>query len=738
MSGIDHRPARNANPPSVNHVALAAGSRIGRYEILGILGQGGFGITYRARDTQLAREVAIKEYLPTGLAVRQGGSTVMPLSTEVADDFTWGRERFIEEGRTLATLHEAPAIVRVFDFLEANGTAYIVMELLLGETLDRKLKRQGTLAYDEVYAVLWPLLDGLQHVHDAGFLHRDIKPANVLLNAAGRPTLIDFGASRAAMASRTMAMTAIFTPGYAAPEQFTTARQGPWTDIYGLAATLYHAIAGEPPPRGFDRALDDSYQPLADRGWDDFPRRLLAGIDRALAVRPADRPQSIADWRSILRHGALADEESTVPKAAPKAPGVAPVAAGGVRLERRLVLYLGAGFVAVALIAGGYLAVTPRLAASPTSLQDARLEKAESERHKAEAELARLRADLEAQTRAAQQKEQAEAAVRQAAMEEEQRKANARRQAEEEANRQAVAEAEARRQAYEAQAKAQAERQRAEEAAAQKAAADVRARAEAEARAKADAEARDKADADGKKAAEAIENGLRLSTVDRQRLQVALTALGFDTRGRTGAFGPRTREMIAGWQKVHKLAPTGFLNAAQQQELLREAAPALSRYDEEQKKSEDDKRHADEARRKAEEAAARPTGPAAATPSAASTPPPQSAARTASPFDGSYRGTLSYELVGGWSSVTSSIVANLQIANGRVTGELVDRRCGAYPITATVSSTGELSGAIRFMLDVQCSLGPGTASGRINGNRLQLDIHAASGRATGSLVKGGN
>lgn len=323
-------------------------------------------------------------------------------------------------------------------------------------------------------------------------------------------------------------------------------------------------------------------------------------------------------------------------------------------------------------------------------------------------------------------------------MEEEQRKVLARRQAEEEANRKAAAEAEAQRQAAEAQAKVQAERQRAVEEAAQKAATDARARAEAEARAKAEAEAREKADADSRKAAEAVENGLRLSTVDRQRLQVALTSLGFDTRGRTGAFGPRTREMIAGWQKAHKLTPTGFLNAAQQQELLREAAPALSRYDEEQKKPEDDKRQAEEARRKTEEAAARSTGPAAAPPPAASTPPAQSAARTASPFDGSWRGTLSYELAGGWSSVTSSIVANLQIANGRVTGELVDRRCGAYPITATVSPTGELGGAFRFMLDVQCSLGPGTASGHINGNRLQLDIRAGFGRATGSLLKGGN
>src|SRR4030095_7934422 len=133
---------------------------VGRYEIVAVLGQGGFGITYRARDAQLGREVAIKEYLPSALAVRQGGITVLPRSTKLADDFTWGRQRFVEEGRTLATLQRAPAIVRVFDFLEANGTAYIVMELAPGETLESRLKRVGTLGPAEVDRILWPLLDG--------------------------------------------------------------------------------------------------------------------------------------------------------------------------------------------------------------------------------------------------------------------------------------------------------------------------------------------------------------------------------------------------------------------------------------------------------------------------------------------------------------------------------------------------------------------------------------------------
>ena len=287
-------------PPEVDYVSLKAGQLIGRYEIVSVLGQGGFGITYRARDVQLGREVAIKEYLPSALAVRQDGSTVLPRTTKMADDFGWGRDRFVTEGRTLASLHRVPAIVQVFDFLEANGTAYIVMELLSGATLEDRITTGGKLKPEEVDRILWPLLDGLEQVHAAGFLHRDIKPANILLDAAGNPTLIDFGASRAAMIGRTAAMTAIFTPGYAAAEQMTSAKQGPWTDIYGLAATMYHAIAGKTPPNAFDRMLDDCYEPLGKLAPQGFSPGILAGVDAGLTVAARDRPQSIAGWRPIL------------------------------------------------------------------------------------------------------------------------------------------------------------------------------------------------------------------------------------------------------------------------------------------------------------------------------------------------------------------------------------------------------------------------------------------------------
>src|SRR5476651_609157 len=285
---------------------LPMGTMLRSYELLSVLGHGGFGVTYLARDTTLDRRVAIKEYLPIALALRENDSTVVPRSTELASEFTWGRERFLDEAKTLGKL-SAPAIVHVYDFLEANGTAYMVMALAAGETLDNRISR-GPLPPPMVDRLLPPLLDGLAHVHEAGFLHRDIKPANILIDGESRPTLIDFGASRAAIAGRTAAMTAIFTPGYAAAEQFSSAKQGPWTDIYGLSATLYHAVTGATPPSAFDRMLDDEYRPLARLAPEGFGSGLLVGIDIGLTVRSSERPQSIAGWRPVLSQTGVIDQ----------------------------------------------------------------------------------------------------------------------------------------------------------------------------------------------------------------------------------------------------------------------------------------------------------------------------------------------------------------------------------------------------------------------------------------------
>ncbi|MEA2800054.1 MAG: hypothetical protein QOE49_149, partial [Rhodospirillaceae bacterium] len=454
--------------PDVDYVALQPGQLIGRYEIVSVLGQGGFGITYRARDIQLGREVAIKEYLPTALAVRQGGTTVLPRTTKMAEDFGWGRERFVTEGRTLASLHRVPAIVQVFDFLESNGTAYIVMELLHGETLEERIKRHGKLGSEDIDRILWPLLDGLEQVHNAGFLHRDIKPANILLDDAGNPTLIDFGASRAAMAGRSTALTAIFTPGYAAAEQMTSAKQGPWTDIYGLSATLYHAITGQTPPSAFDRMLDDAYQPLAQLDPAGFSRGVLAGIDAGLAVAARDRPQTIAGWRPILGMSAAPAGDTTVvigktpearPEVRPDGRHVStlpppPSAAG----PSRTGLWIGVAVVLLALLGGGgYYAIASRGPDPEMVKARAAAEEAEAKRLKAEQEAAKLRADNEQRLKAEQataalkQQQDADAAAKKQLEDETRRKIEnelaAQKRADEDAKRKADEEADARRKA---------------------------------------------------------------------------------------------------------------------------------------------------------------------------------------------------------------------------------------------------------------------------------------------------
>jgi peptidoglycan hydrolase-like protein with peptidoglycan-binding domain len=543
-------------------VTLRPSQSIGRYRIISVLGQGGFGITYRALDSELGREVAIKEYLPAALAVRQGGMTVLPRSKSAADDFAWGRERFVAEGRTLAALHRASGIVRVHDFLEENGTAYLVMELLAGETLHERVARRGTLDAQEIDRILGPLLDGLAQVHAAGFLHRDIKPSNILLDDEGSPTLIDFGAARAAVAGRSQALTAVFTPGYASVEQFTSAPQGPWTDIYGLAATLHHAITGKAPPNSVDRMLDDAYAPLAGSNRP-YPPGLLAGIDAGLAVRAAERPQSIAEWRTALAQPGAVTAQATVvmrgPPSAATTVGPPPVTAR----RKWPAVMVAAGALVVVVLAGGWFAFTSGPSDPSPSRQAVVAELAAPGPVAAQVVTAAPQPSV--QDRAREELEQARR-EQQAALEE-----AARLRAEVDARRKADEEA--------------ALRRRIEDELRQKADAEEAARQEEKRRAAAEAAARLKAEETDRKPAEAGEAALRLTQVDRQRLQIALSALGFTTGGTDGVFGPRSREMIAAWQKNNGRAATGYVSADTQAALLREAAPALARYDEEQKRA---------------------------------------------------------------------------------------------------------------------------------------------------------
>lgn len=280
---------------------LPKGYKLLEYEFQDILGRGGFGITYLAIDLNLNKKVAIKEYFPREFANREVGHTIRPSGNkEDRDTFEWGLKRFLDEARTLA-LFEDPNIISVKRFFEANGTAYLVMDYCDGLSLDEVIKRDGPLDENRLKLILIPLMASLEKIHSANFLHRDVKPANIYIKKDGSPILLDFGSARQHISSHSRTVTSLATAGYAALEQYSTSSaQGPAVDIYGLAATLYRAITGEKPQDSLDRVLNDKLIPLENSINKGFDIKLLKGIDHGLAVRPENRPQSVAEWSEIF------------------------------------------------------------------------------------------------------------------------------------------------------------------------------------------------------------------------------------------------------------------------------------------------------------------------------------------------------------------------------------------------------------------------------------------------------
>ncbi len=286
--------------------ALPAQSRLHWYVIERVLGQGGFGITYLARDTNLEQRVAIKEYLPVEFATRMPDATIRSRTEGLRDRYRWGLERFIQEARTLARF-DHPSIVRVHSVFEFNNTAYMVMRFEEGINLAALLDRRGTLPEDELLRIILPILDGLEGVHKTGFIHRDIKPDNIHIGDDGRPVLLDFGSARQSLGNA-HTLTILVAPGYAPFEQYysDSGNQGPWTDIYGLGATCYRAIAGRSPldavsrSKGILGSTQDVLVPATVIGAGRYSGRLLAAIDHALEFAEKDRPQSVTEWREEL------------------------------------------------------------------------------------------------------------------------------------------------------------------------------------------------------------------------------------------------------------------------------------------------------------------------------------------------------------------------------------------------------------------------------------------------------
>ena len=286
-----------------NLIALPDGTElVGDYRIERVLGAGGFGITYLADELALERRVTIKEYFPSDFAARANSVNASPRSQDCDGDYRWGLDRFIEEAQTLAKFNH-PHIVRVYRYFRANNTAYMVLHFEEGQSLKNWLKGLGRAPRQkELDRILEPLLQALELIHQSDFLHRDIAPDNIIIRKDGNPVLIDFGSARGEIASHSKTVSALVKPGYSPYEQYaeTSRQQGPWTDIYALGATLYHAVTGKRPPDAPSRMVNDEYVPARQAALSAYRARFLRAIDAAMALNVDARPRSIAAWRGEL------------------------------------------------------------------------------------------------------------------------------------------------------------------------------------------------------------------------------------------------------------------------------------------------------------------------------------------------------------------------------------------------------------------------------------------------------
>lgn len=286
---------------------LPAGYQLHWYVLEKVIGRGAYGITYLAKDKNLDQPVAIKEYLPTEFASRVDDDTVHPMTGEHEDIYAWGLDRFLREARTLAKFKHHN-IVRVLSVFEQNNTAYMVMEYEQGEDLAKVFKKNKTISEQKLLDIFLPVMDGLAEIHREGFIHRDIKPSNIYIRDDGSPVLLDFGSARQTKAENTRALTSLVTYGYAPFEQYNEGedKQGAWTDIYALGASIYLAIARKLPTDALSRGSSllnkgvDTYEPLSTMNVEGYSQNFLRAVDNAMQFRAQDRPQDIQAWISML------------------------------------------------------------------------------------------------------------------------------------------------------------------------------------------------------------------------------------------------------------------------------------------------------------------------------------------------------------------------------------------------------------------------------------------------------
>lgn len=290
--------------------ALTPGYEVLWYTIDRVLGQGGFGITYLAHDRNLDRAVAIKEYLPTSFAFRQEDYSVKPITGDHRENFVWGLGSFLKEAQTLARFSH-PNIVRVHSVFEENNTAYMVMEYEHGQNLAKVYKQGENLNQAFFEQVFFPIIDGLKEIHKFEFIHRDIKPANIYIREDGTPVLIDFGSARQTTQQQTSEMTTLVSQGYTPLEQYSAnyGDQGPWTDIYAMAATIYEGIVGRKPEESLSRSAclmrskPDLLERLSATDYPGFTQQFLDAVHAGLKLEPEGRPQTLEAWAQIFAQG---------------------------------------------------------------------------------------------------------------------------------------------------------------------------------------------------------------------------------------------------------------------------------------------------------------------------------------------------------------------------------------------------------------------------------------------------
>lgn len=273
----------------------------GRYITGRVLGQGGFGVTYIANDWKRKQRVAIKEYLPDTMATRTDGRSVSAYSGERGDSFAYGKECFLKEAQTLAEFIGNPNIVRVHSYFEENGTAYFAMDYVEGISFQEYIKKQGgKIPWQEAEKILLPIMEALEAVHEKGIIHRDVTPDNIFITKDGTVKLLDFGAARYSLGDRSRSLDIVLKHGFAPKEQYTRhGRQGPYTDVYTVAASFYYAVTGRRPPDSIDRLEEDDLVPPSSLGIA-IPADVENAILKGMGVQPADRYQGMAEFREAL------------------------------------------------------------------------------------------------------------------------------------------------------------------------------------------------------------------------------------------------------------------------------------------------------------------------------------------------------------------------------------------------------------------------------------------------------